>query len=67
MHATAANPSIARAAAWMAGWLTLMLVPQFGFTPLIWLLAAISLAAALLLCTIMRPPQRLQKPPQPDK
>ena len=48
-------------------WLTLMLVPQFGFTPLIWLLAAISLAAALLLCTIMRPPQRLQKPPQPDK
>lgn len=48
-------------------WLTVMLVPKFGFTPLIWLLAAFSFVAALLLGAIMRPPQRLQNQGQPDR
>ncbi|MEQ1547068.1 MAG: MFS transporter [Chakrabartia sp.] len=35
-------------------WLTLLIVPNFGFAPLIWLLATLSFAAALLLTTIVR-------------
>ncbi len=34
--------------------LTLLLVPEHGFTPLIWLLAGLSLTAALLLSSIVR-------------
>ncbi len=35
-------------------WLTLLIVPNFGFAPLIWLLATLSFAAALLLTAIVR-------------
>ena len=38
-------------------WLTLAIVPGFGYTPLIWLLAALALLACLLLWTIAALPK----------